>query len=245
MTIATMSYEQIGQFINEAIEKSDFKVDSGYSIEHTDCFSALKSILSDNGFQFLGAGFFSAAFSHDAFPNMAFKIGFKKEDSGAQYAAWCRNEWASGRGNVHIPKIEYLNRFKLCYVSIMPLYRPMSVAYPDCWNDDWDEPKGTIRFMAYNMERVLFGYLNSYLQYKEAVSSYPDSPAFQPFAAAMVSSELYLLLARLGQFFKGVASFDLHTENFMFDAEGNIVITDPVSFTLDEKKEALPSRFLL
>lgn len=67
------------------------------------------------GYIKLGSGFFSQAWSHPEINKYAVKLGFKKEDSGAAYAAFCRDN----QGMVGIPVIHGLDRFRSCYVVLM------------------------------------------------------------------------------------------------------------------------------
>lgn len=48
---------------------------------------------------------------------------------------------------------------------------------------------------------------------------------------------IYRTASRIHAFFKGVATFDLHSGNVMVDKFGQLVITDPVSFVKTCKKE--------
>lgn len=67
------------------------------------------------GYIKLGSGFFSQAWSHPEINKYAIKLGFKKEDSGAAYAAFCRdNQEMAG-----IPVIYGLDRSRSCYVVLM------------------------------------------------------------------------------------------------------------------------------
>jgi hypothetical protein len=70
--------------------------------------------------QLLGAGHFSAVFEHIDVPGIAFKVGFKKEDSGAMYAAWCRDK----AGMLHIPTILHIEQVGPFYMVAMPKYIP-------------------------------------------------------------------------------------------------------------------------
>ncbi|SOO46588.1 serine-threonine kinase [Yersinia phage fPS-53] len=67
------------------------------------------------GFKYLGAGHFSAAFSHPMLPKRAIKIGFKKEDSGAAYTAWCR----ANQGRAGVPVIHAVSRSAGCYSVVL------------------------------------------------------------------------------------------------------------------------------
>ena len=72
-------------------------------------------IAEDVGFKYLGSGHFSAAFSHEMLPKRVIKIGFKKEDSGAAYTAWCR----ANQGRAGVPVIHAVSRSAGCYTVVL------------------------------------------------------------------------------------------------------------------------------
>lgn len=80
-----------------------------------DYWTGLMLHMDTAGFKMLGSGFFSVAFEHELLPQRVIKVGFKVEDSGATYAAWCRQ-------NQHlfaIPKIHDLQRHASCYTVVL------------------------------------------------------------------------------------------------------------------------------
>ncbi|AEJ81473.1 protein kinase [Erwinia phage vB_EamP-L1] len=84
-------------------------------VERQDYWQLLKEMAGDAGYKFLGAGYFSATFKHEMLPGKVIKIGFKKEDSGAAYAAYCRSQGAT----VGLPVIHDLARHKSCYSVVL------------------------------------------------------------------------------------------------------------------------------
>ena len=150
----------------------------------------VKSAL-EAGWELLGSGHFSAVFTHAQHSDLAFKVGFKKEDAGAQYAAWCRAN--AGKG-LRIPEILMMGRFKEAYVVVMPKYTPMRS--PHKYSDE-------------------FGQAAAILNY----------------GSGHGVGELQDTARAIREFFNGMAAFDLHAANAMVDAEGHIIITDPVSET--------------
>lgn len=60
--------------------------DGNVYVSSQDYWKTLLAAAKDCGFEFLGNGFFSAAFKHEMLPQKVIKIGFKKEDSGAANA---------------------------------------------------------------------------------------------------------------------------------------------------------------
>lgn len=163
-------------------------------------------ILTDTPFECLGAGHFSAAFMHRAYPDYAFKIGFKSEDSGALYAAWCRDNRLP-----HTPHIIHMDRFPECYMVCMPKYIPSAEA-PDGKDD-------------YGVAWVI----EDFLEYDDS-SHGTNVDVYNSY----LGTELERTARAIGAFFKGVARFDMHEGNWMWDKDGNIIITDPVSFSIEQ-----------
>lgn len=182
----------------------DHETEGGELLEHhsgvqSQCYwPTLKAVAGDLGFTFLGAGHFSAAFSHEMLPGRVIKVGFKKEDSGAAYAAWCR----MNQGRVGVPTIHAIARHQSCYTVVLDhltRFRPS-----ECEGKD------------------------SYCQYELATSTLHghDMDIWNE-----RSMDLKQTVYDIRAFFKDIASFDLHSDNVMLDSAGNLVITDPVSWT--------------
>lgn len=104
------------------------------SIDGQDWWPTFKRRLVSMGFDLLGAGYFSAVFSHSDCPDLAFKVGFKKEDSGAAYAAFCRNYQSNAKAGrcgyskeiaKHLPEILHIERQEKCYMVVMPQYETL------------------------------------------------------------------------------------------------------------------------
>ena len=85
------------------------------ALEHQDWWTTLKCLTTDAGFKMLGNGHFSAAYSHPLLPNRVIKVGFKKEDSGAAYTAFCRMY----QGRAGIPNIYDVQRHAGCYTVVL------------------------------------------------------------------------------------------------------------------------------
>ena len=98
------------------------------ALEHQDWWTTLECLTADAGFTMLGNGHFSAAYSHPLLPNRVIKVGFKKEDSGAAYTAFCRMY----QGRAGIPNIYDVQRHAGCYTVVLD-------ALNDCERYDNDE----------------------------------------------------------------------------------------------------------
>ncbi|QDF45983.1 protein kinase [Vibrio phage vB_VpaP_MGD2] len=171
----------------------------------------------EQGYVKLGSGFFSQAWTHPDIKNYAIKLGFKKEDSGAAYAAFCRdNQDLEG-----IPTIYGLERFSSCYVVLMD------------------------KLVAYDKLVRIFKAKRAY--HREADKPELDYPSFMKQFDKLgdifycngndESLAIYRTAIRVRDFFKGIAKFDLHEGNVMVDKFGHLVITDPVSFVKTCKQE--------
>lgn len=84
-------------------------------LEAQDWWQTLSELTKDAGFNRLGNGHFSAAYSHPLLPNKVIKVGFKKEDSGAAYTAFCRMH----QGRPGIPNIYDVQRHAGCYTVVL------------------------------------------------------------------------------------------------------------------------------
>ncbi|WXH46789.1 seryl-threonyl protein kinase [Escherichia phage T7] len=122
------------------------------ALEHQDWWTTLKCLTADAGFKMLGNGHFSAAYSHPLLPNRVIKVGFKKEDSGAAYTAFCRMY----QGRPGIPNVYDVRRHAGCYTVVLDAlkdcerfnndahykYAEIASDIIDCNSDEHDELTG-------------------------------------------------------------------------------------------------------
>lgn len=94
--------------------------DSSWGLDCQDYWQTLKIKAKDAGFNLLGNGHFSAAFKHELLPGRVIKVGFKKEDSGAAYVAFCRMH----QGRVGIPNVYHVARHAGCYTVVLDELEP-------------------------------------------------------------------------------------------------------------------------
>lgn len=175
-------------------------------IQSQDYWRTLECYAKDVGFKFLGSGHFSAAFGHEMLPNRVIKIGFKKEDSGAAYTAWCRaNQHLAG-----VPVIHSVSREESCYTVVL-----------DKLESYCDHVRGE------DSDRLEDEYCAIY----NAINGDSNSDTY----STDYAKELLETSKLIRKFFHGIASFDMHDENIMVDPKtGHLVITDPVSFSQDK-----------
>lgn len=83
-------------------------------------YPAIQALMEKRGWSFSGGGYFSAVFVKGA---LAIKVGFKAEDSGAMYAAFCRDN----PGMPGLPEIVDLQHHgRNSYTVILPKMTPLS-----------------------------------------------------------------------------------------------------------------------
>lgn len=169
--------------------------------ETQDYWNTLMIYTRDVGFKFLGAGHFSVAFSHDLLPGKVIKVGFKKEDSGAAYAAWCR----MNQGRVGVPTIHAIARHAGCYTVVL---------------DHLDE------YCYHAGDGAASDLLDSYYNLAVETLHGRDPEIWDDY-----SMDLKQTMWDIRAFFVDIAGFDLHSGNVMVSSRGELVITDPVSWT--------------
>lgn len=93
-------------------------------IAHQALLPPLIDALAEDGWAYAGAGHFSAVFVKGG---LALKLGFKVNDTGAMYAAWCRaNQALPG-----VPIIYAISKFSSCYVVLTRRYDKLGVSDED------------------------------------------------------------------------------------------------------------------
>lgn len=171
-------------------------------LECQDWWTTLKCLTADAGFTMLGNGHFSVAYSHPLLPNRVIKVGFKKEDSGAAYIAFCRMY----QGRAGIPNVYDVQRHAGCYTVVLD-------ALNDCESYD-NEVHDKYASIASDI-----------IDYNS--SAYDKRTGWD--------GEFIETCKLIRKFFEGIASFDMHSGNIMFDDNDVPFITDPVSFS--QKKD--------
>lgn len=186
--------------------------DSSYSLESQDWWQTLGYLTKDAGFTRLGNGYFSAAYSHELLPGKVIKVGFKKDDSGAAYVAFCRMH----QGRAGIPVIHDVQRHVSCYTVVMDKLDPLG----DCEEREEDGTDSLWTFIP----RAVSGNDGRWAEVKEENAELYGSLSEH-------ERETLETCRMIHKFFIGIASFDMHSGNAMIDPNGRIVITDPVSYT--------------
>ena len=229
-----------------------------------DAGHAMNEALGKHHYEHLGHGFFSAVYSEPEDNSVVYKVGFKKDDSGAAYAAFCRNN----QGRTGIPVIHSIEMLPTGqYVVMMERLQSNGVL------------NGFIRDAIRKINEIVCGYfdevfvdeagqrwvrekamefMNSlatawstrepdsdgdYLVHNFWVMHYDDFEAIEKFLSAETIKYMveYAVTAyRIHMFFRGLAFFDMHDGNWMINDAGLPIITDPVSFSRGAFDEEWP-----
>lgn len=201
----------LAQIVNHETQDGAITAAAGNkALEQMDYWQTLAEVLKDCGFERLGNGHFSAAYKHELLPGKVIKVGFKKEDSGAAYVAFCRMH----QGRAGIPTVHDVQRHAGCYTVILDELQE----FRNTDVEGLDEQFYAVQYVidaGYDVPKVL--------------AMYPQCAEH----TALIESAI-----EIRKFFSGIARFDIHSGNVMVDSKGNLVITDPVSFSHD--KEELP-----
>lgn len=195
----------IASIVNHETEDGAITVKAGNKpLQSMNYWANLKSVLRDFGFKLLGNGHFSAAFSHKMLPRRAIKVGFKKEDSGAAYTAWCR----ANQGRVGVPNVYHVARHAGCYTVVLDRLQPGNV---------------------YNLVHQDAAYVaHRAIEYTEECNGDIATRIQGEWTPELEA--LFETATSIREFFKDIAFFDMHGSNIMFSPDGKPYITDPVSF---------------
>ena len=226
-----------------------------------DAGNAMNEALGKHDYEHLGHGFFSAVYSEPEDNSVVYKVGFKKDDSGAAYAAFCRNN----QGRAGIPVIH----------NIETLPTGQYVVMMDRLQSN-DELTRFIMDVMCNFNEIVCGFFRGvfvgesgedlvrekamefmsklaaawstrepnsdgdYRVHKLWVMHYEDFEAIEKFLSAETIEYMveYAVTAyRIHVFFRGLASFDMHNGNWMINDAGLPIITDPVSFSREASND--------
>ncbi|WWT40713.1 hypothetical protein [Klebsiella phage 175002] len=202
-----MLVDLLAQIVNHETQDGALTAAAGNTaLECMDYWQTLAEVVDDCGFELLGNGHFSAAYKHELLPGKVIKVGFKKEDSGAAYVAFCRMH----QGRAGIPKVHDVQRHAGCYTVVLDELQEFHRADGGELGDQFDCVSLAID-TGYNMAQM--------------VKAFPECTKYTALTETAIE---------IRKFFAGIAHFDMHSGNVMVDHTGNLVITDPVSFSHDK-----------
>ena len=219
--------------------------------------NAMNEALDKHDYEHLGHGFFSAVYSEPADNSVVYKVGFKKDDSGAAYAAFCRNN--QGRAGIPVihniemlPTGQYVvmmdrlqSNDELTGFIISVIYRFNEIVYgyfKGEFVDDDDKGEEWVREKAMEFMHRLAAAWSTVESDSDGdcwvdgvlIMHNDDFAAIEKFLSAETIEYMveYAVTAyRIYVFFRGLASFDMHNGNWMINDAGLPIITDPVSFS--------------
>lgn len=204
--------------------------DSGLGIDYQARWRTFEVMAREEGFTMLGMGHFAAAFSHPELDGYAIKVGFKKDDSGAAYAAYCR----AHQGETGIPNIHLIKRFSRAYMVVMDKYRSLNdIGVEYCLEEDTYEQKYLSKSWS----------VSNYIINRGCTRQTAFDYVMQDHGLSHVELQYVRQLAKtcesIHSYFRDIAQFDLHSDNVMVDVKGNLIITDPVSWTTEDNDDNL------
>lgn len=216
----TMLVALIADIVNYETDNGSLTQAAGNkALEHQDWWNTLACMMKDAGFNRLGNGHFSAAYEHALLPGKVIKVGFKKEDSGAAYVAFCRMH----QGQAGIPVVHDVQRHAGCYTVVMDKLLPIEgLSYKRREHMELEALWEHVDTAVYSSEKNW----NEHVRLCKAEGSWPK---FSEYDLAVIET-----CRKIHKFFYGIASFDMHRGNAMMDANGHLVIIDPVSFTAED-----------
>ena len=213
----TMLVALIADIVNYETDNGSLTQAAGNkALEHQGWWNTLACMMKDAGFNRLGNGHFSAAYEHTLLPGKVIKVGFKKEDSGAAYVAFCRMH----QGQAGIPVVYDVQRHAGCYTVVMDKLLPIEgLSYKHNEHMELEALWGYVDTAVYTSEKTW----HEHVKLCKAQGCWPE---FSEYDLAVIET-----CRKIHKFFYGIASFDMHRGNAMMDANGRLVIIDPVSFT--------------
>lgn len=227
--------EKICDLLKEIIESvDDFEVLNKLSIENQHFYYYLIELLQDLNIQCLGSGYFAMAVRLPFLKNKVVKIGFKKEDSGAAYAAYCRRN----KDFQNISKIHFIKRYDNFYMVVMDEYLKLNDVI---YSDETSTKDKLFIELSYKIIDFAIMYNSRYTIEEIAVDLAQIQNSFDEMfliKEILDENEDYFTLLRqqakdIREFFKDIASFDIHEDNLMIkmvDDKPHVIITDPVSW---------------
>ena len=195
------------------------------SFEPDDANSRLQltyMMVNDRRFKMTGVGHFSNFYEHDDFPNIGFKIGTKVEDSASAYTAWCREH----QGEAGVPTIYGVRKANNgMFVVAVEKYNRVtgneeSFRLFQCLNSNmsFNDVEGVIRDDIYS-------FISNKSRDDDSIKSYNYMVANKRFVYKYCKT-----IIAIAKYFKDLAQFDMHKDNWCYDNNGYPVIIDPTSF---------------
>lgn len=172
------------------------------------------NMVSELRFKLTGVGHFSNFYEHNDYPNIGFKIGTKVEDSSSAYLAWCREH----QGEAGVPLIHSVKKVNNgMFLVVLEKYNKVNKSEDGyelykqlnrCFHDS--DVTTSLRDVIYR--EIRYGDVTYIKQHRKFIWKYCKT------------------IIAIAKYFKDLAQFDMHDDNWCFDNNGYPIIIDPVSF---------------
>lgn len=177
----------------------------------------------DHVFKELGVGFFSQVFLHREYPEYAIKVCYREADSWPFFAKYCMDNADNLEVNFLLPRIHAFHKISSrgLYIAVVDKLETIS-PHGNIVDEHLVNPVA-----ARQIHSIAAGFNES------------GSSAWRNLSKCKVLDDKYLRAASMiYDDLKMFCTIDLHGGNLMKDAEGDIIVTDPVSFSPKESSEA-------
>jgi len=183
----------------------------------TERISLTYNMVANLRFKLTGIGHFSNFYEHDDYPSLGFKIGTKVEDSSSAYLAWCREH----QGEAGVPLIHSVKKVDSgMFLVVLEKYKKVNktdVGYKLYKSINNSIYSNNTRIVIKDIIRVELNFGNKdYIEYVKQHKRF-----IYKYCKTIIA---------IAKYFKDLAQFDMHDDNWCFDNNGYPVIIDPVSF---------------
>ena len=173
-----------------------------------------------DGWSYVGVGHFALAVEHASRPDYIFKICCRTGDAYPEYATWCVSKFNDGTHvGLCIPHIPFVHR-SLAHVRIVPVQKLREIH--GGYTADAALPDGETPYDEELCAQV--GMIQRYFDVLLGLTVYQEGDEFY------VSHKMQATLKAIVQSFKGLSVGDIHVGNVMLNADGEMILTDPLGF---------------
>lgn len=220
--------------------------------------SALTNVIESEGWRLLGEGFFSKVYGNPEYPDIALKVCHKHEDSWPFFAKFCRDH-ADSDFSIHLPSVHSFDRLKAdrgLYVAVLDRLKPFDTDWdvkvdqmPVSVEAVFDMQVGISRHSAIDLNAYIMQLHGFFPDTEEDLDADPDrlydysnTQRNECIAIARADVEgrnslLYQATKCIREELVEFCTLDLHTDNMMLTEDGEVVITDPVSFSRSDSNQ--------
>lgn len=173
-----------------------------------------------DGWSYVGRGHFSLAVEHASRPDYIFKICCRTGDGYPEYATWCVSKFNDGTHvGLCIPHIPFVHR-SLAHVRIVPVQRLREIRSGDTADTALDDGE-----LIYAVDAI--GACMRDMLGRNVCDGWDG---WEVWEVCGVSHKMQATLKAIMQSFKGLSGVDIHSGNVMLNADGEMILTDPLGF---------------